>query len=70
MLYSILQSTCSNTILTLCIKLLSQLHTEAMSKAAFLALPGLLQEKVEDLFVPPDTEVSLYSYNKSLYLYH
>ena len=28
--------------------------TEAMSRAAFLTLPGLLQEKVEDIFVPPE----------------
>jgi len=33
--------------------------TEATCKAAFLALPGLLQEKVDDIFVSnKDAEVS------------
>ena len=40
-----------------CAKFVS-FFTDAMSRAAFLALPGLLQEKLEDIFSPPDVEVS------------
>ena len=30
---------------------------EATSKAAFLTIPGLLQENIEDIFVLPEAEV-------------
>ena len=35
----------------------------ALSTAAFLAIPGLLKENLNDIFVPPEVEVSKYNIN-------
>lgn len=37
--------------------------TAALSTAAFLAIPGLLKENLNDIFVPPEVEVSKYNIN-------